>query len=146
MDKTNASNVFRSKAPDPTPEKPAEYKKDVPVGGEAPDTSGVPFTEYRTMNAQPFLVEYFDLGDSWQEKMGGFEKEVDLIEGYFKDKIEQGSMKNETDVVKDEIKKIYKLTKIDKSERTTMQIEKLAAYIEFLKRTDKIEVDRYRYR
>lgn len=55
-------------------------------------------------------------------------------------------MKNEIQVVKDELNKMYKINKIDKSERTTMQIEKLAAYIKFLKDVDKIEVDRYRYR
>ena len=105
-----------------------------------------PFTDYRKMKHYPFLVDYYKLGDTWQDKLGGFEQEVDFIEGYFKDKIEQGEMQNDTQVVKDEIKKIYRLVGIDKSERTTMQIEKLSAYIKFLKETDKIELLRYKYR
>lgn len=143
-----SDSAFRTKAQAQPQPQQAEYKKteDVPRDGSTGEDIEAPFTEYRTVNAYPFLVEYFDLGDSWKEKLGGFEKEVDLIEGYFKDKIEEGKMRNETDLVKDEIKKIFKLNKIDRSERVTMQIEKLAAYIEFLKRTDKIELDRYRYR
>lgn len=138
-------NVFRTKSePTAEPVESQEFKKDVPVGSET--TIEPPFTDYQKMKHYPFLVDYYKLGDSWQDKMGGFEKEIDLIEGYFKDKIEQGQMKNETQVVKDEITKMYKLNKIDKSERTTMQIEKLAAYIKFLKDTDSINLNRYKYR
>lgn len=143
MDKTNSSNAFRSKATS-EPAKPVEYKENVPV--TANEEVEPPFTDYRQEKKYPFLVDYYKLGDAWQDRAGGFEQEIDLIEGYFKDKIEQGQMQNDTQVVKDEIKKMYKLNKIDKNERTTMQIEKLAAYIKFLKETDKIEMLRYKYR
>lgn len=140
-----SDNVFRSSTTESEPiEAPKEYKEDVPTDGDTDIEP--PFTDYEKVHKYPFLVDYYKLGDSWQDKLGGFEKEIGLIESYFRDKIEQGAMKNETQIVKDELNKMYKLNKIDKSERTTMQIEKLAAYIEFLKRTDKIELDRYRYR
>jgi len=141
MGKTNA---FRSKQTQTAPAEPVVYKEDVPVTSDI-DTEP-PFTSYREIKHQPFLVDHYKLGDAWKDKLGGFTEEVDFIEGYFKDKIEQGEMKNETKAVKDEIGKIYKLNKIDKNERTTMQIEKLAAYIKFLKETDKIEMLRYKYR
>lgn len=146
MDQTSNSNVFRTKAEPVEAEVPKAHKENVPVGAESKEAIEPPFTDYEKMNKYPFLVDYYKLGDSWQEKMGGFEKEITLIEGYFKDKIEQGKMRNETSLVREEIDKMYKLNKIDKSERTTMQIERLAAYVEFLKRTDKIELDRFRYR
>lgn len=145
MDQISSSNVFRTATVEPEKvEQPKKYAENVPTDGDSEIEP--PFTEYQKMKKYPFLVDYYKLGDSWAEKVGGFEKEIDLIEGYFKDRIEQGKMQNDTQVVKDEIAKFYKLNKIDKSERTTMQIERLAAYIEFLKRTDKIELDRYRYR
>lgn len=136
--------VLRTKVVEEAPQAPKAYKENVPTDGDT--TIEPPFTEYEREHKYPFLVDYFKLGDSWKDKMGGFEKEIDFIEGYFKDKIEQGQMQNDTNIVKDEINKIYKLNKIDKSERTTMQIERLAAYIKFLKDTDQIELNRYRYR
>jgi len=104
-----------------------------------------PYTDYEKVNGHPYLVDHFKLGDTWRDKLGGFEKEVSLIEGYFKDKIDQGQMKNEKEAVKEQLKKIYKLVGIDKTERTTMQIEKLAAYLEFLKKTDNISLNYYKY-
>lgn len=141
-----SDNVFRTSSEPAQPEAQPEYKKDVPTDAESHEVIEPPFTEYEKIHKYPFLVDYYKLGDSWQEKLGGFEKEISVIESYFRDKIEQGQMRNETNIVKEELNKMYKLNKIDKSERTTMQIEKLAAYIEFLRRTDKIELDRYRYR
>lgn len=139
------STVFStSTAVDEAPVEAKVYKENVPTDGDS--NIEPPFTDYEKVHKYPFLVDYYKLGDSWKEKTGGFEKEIETIEGYFRDKIEQGQMQNDTEVVREEIKKIYKLNKIDRSERTTMQIERLSAYIEFLKKTDKIQLDRYRYR
>lgn len=137
------SNVFKGgQSTDTQPEK-IEVK-------DQPETSTTevdpPFTDYQKVKHYPFLVDYYKIGDTWADKLGGFEKEIEHIEGYFKDKIEQGQMKNDIEAVKDEIKKIYKLVGIDKNERVTMQIEKLSAYIDFLKKTDTIEMLRYKYR
>lgn len=105
----------------------------------------VPFTAYEGEHKHPYLVDHFKLGDRWADELGGFQTEIDTIEGYFKDKIGQGEMINSVDAVREKMKGIYKLCGIDKTERTTMQIEKLAAYIEFLKKTDHIKLNNSKY-
>lgn len=97
-----------------------------------------PFTDYEKQKKHPYLVDHFKLGDRWSDELGGFRDEVKTIEGYFKDKINKGEMKNDVSAVKEKINGIYKLCNIDKTERTTMQIEKLAAYIDFLRKTEHI--------
>lgn len=120
------------------------YKENVPVNSSI--TEEPPYTDYEKMKGHPFVVDHFKLGDTWKDKLGGFEKEVDLIEGYFKDRIEQGQMKNDIISVKEKLDGIYKLCNIDKTERVTMQIEKLSAYLEFLKKTENIELNHFKYR
>lgn len=104
-----------------------------------------PFTEYEKINKHPYIVDHFKLGDTWQDSLGGFDSEVRTIEDYFKGKIASGEMKNDIASVKDKLKGIYKLCGIDQTERTTMQIEKLSAYIEFLKKTDSIKLHHTKY-
>lgn len=105
----------------------------------------VPYTDYEKTSGHPYLVDYFELGDTWRDKLGGFEKEITLIDGYFKEQIEQGQLRNELAAVKEKMKKIYKLCNIDTTERITMQIEKLAAYIEFLRKTENINLNHFKY-
>lgn len=105
----------------------------------------VPYTEYAHENNHPYIVDHFKLGDTWQDKMGGFKDEVDLIEEYFKKEIDSGNLQNNIDAVQSEMKKIYKLCNIDKNERTTMQIEKMAAYIDFLNKVEGIRSNYKKY-
>lgn len=140
-----SDNIFRSKVSESVAEPtPQVEKKDVSTG-QITDVEA-PFTDYQKMNNHPYLVDHFKLGDTWKDKLGGFEKEVTAIEDYFKDKIEQGQMQNTSEAVRGKLKEIYKLCNIESTERTTMQIEKLAAYIEFLRKTDNIQFNHYKYR
>lgn len=104
-----------------------------------------PFTDYQKQYKHPFIVDHFKLGDRWADELGGFSEEVKSIEGYFTDKINKGEMINDTEAVREKLKGIYKLCNIDKTERTTMQIEKLAAYIDFLRKTDDIKLNHQKY-
>lgn len=136
-------NVFRAKV-EPSEESSVPEKEGK---GETTHKTDVqaPYLDYERINHHPYIVDHFKLGDTWQDKLGGFEKEVETIEGYFKGKIEQGELKNDTESVSEKLKSIYKLCGIDKTERTTMQIEKLAAYVEFLRKTDTISLNHNKY-
>lgn len=139
-----ANDAFRTKV-EPTK---SEAETPVKIGDKAGTQDvkiEVPYTEYEHMNHHPYVVDHFKLGDSWKEKLGGFEKEVGVIEDYFKGEIDKGQLKNEVEAVKEKLSKIYKLCGIDKTERVTMQIEKLSAYLEFLKKTDNINLNHEKY-
>ena len=139
-----ADTIFRTKVTHETqttkPIKVTEKTDEVVTANVEP-----PYTEYATIHNHPFTVDYFQLGDTWRDQYGGFEKEVETIEGYFKRRIQQGELQDETKAVKEHLKKLYKLCSIDKNERVTMQIEKLAAYMEFINKTDDIKFNYKKY-
>jgi Arc/MetJ-type ribon-helix-helix transcriptional regulator len=104
-----------------------------------------PFKDYEQSKGYPFSVDYFNLGDTWADTSGGFPKEVSLIEEYLDSKVQSGELPNSTDAVKDMLKKMEKVTNLDKHERPLVKIETIAAYIEFLMKTDKIKFNLRRY-
>lgn len=132
-----------------TPIAPAKIEIAPQIKGDGASTHesdvAPPFTDYEKQFKHPYLVDHFKLGDRWADELGGFGDEVKSIEGYFTDKINKGEMVNDTEAVKEKLKGIYKLCNIDKTERTTMQIEKLAAYIDFLRKTDDIKLNYHKY-
>jgi len=104
-----------------------------------------PFLDYEKVNGHPYLVDHFKLGDSWQDKMGGFGKEIETIDSYLANQIKYGKIDNSVEAVKGALKKIEKMCGADKSERVTMRIEKIAAYAEFLNKTMDINYNNYKY-
>ena len=141
-----ADTIFRTRQSETqTKESKEEPHKPVDESGVQDIKIEPPYTDYEKVHNHPFLVDYYKIGDTWRDKLGGFEKEIESIDGYFRNKIQQGQLKNEKESVESEIKKIYKLCGIEKTERTTMQIEKLAAYIDFLRKTDDITMNHFKY-
>ena len=99
----------------------------------------VPFTDYSKENNHPFAVDYYQLGDTWEDPDGGFYKEVSIIDGYMKNLIDKGEINNSVDAVKAKIKSIEKLNNITKEQRTSYKVSATAAYIKFLQETDSIK-------
>jgi len=131
-----------------TPVVPAvEPEAKVSESSSVPSVSKVetPFNGYEQSKGYPFSVDYFNLGDTWAETSGGFPKEVSLIEEYVDNKIQSGELPNSTESVKEMFKKMEKVTNLDKHERPLVKIETIAAYIEFLMKTEKIKFNLRRY-
>ena len=134
--------TFRSRI---EPEKPEVLPegKETTRGDEAKEE--VPYLDYERENGHPHSVDYFKLGDTWTDPVGGFPEEVALIEEYFQDKIDKGEIANSTNAIKEELKKMEKFTNLKKEERPLVKIETLAAYVKFLMETDKIKFNLSRY-
>lgn len=105
----------------------------------------VPYLDYERSEGRPFTAEYFNLGDTWDEPMGGYPKEIGVIEGYFEKKINEGEIANSSEAVKEELKKMLKFTGINKEERNVIKIETIAAYIKFLSTREEIKKNLRRY-
>jgi hypothetical protein len=137
------STVFRTSTPVAAP----EFTSTAPVDKSSHAVSNVqvPYLDYRKSSGQPFSVDYFNLGDTWQEPVGGFSKEVGIIEDYFSDKISSGDMPNSVTAVKDRLKEILKITNMSKEERNLIKVETIAAYIKFLRESDDIRQSVKRY-
>lgn len=99
-----------------------------------------PFTDYHSQNGKPFVVDYFQLGNTWDQSVGGFVKEVSFLEKYFDDQIKSGVMANNTEAVKDAIKKMEKVNGLEKFDTPMKRIQILSSYVEFLMKTNKFKI------
>jgi len=135
--------VFRTKQEVKTSEGKLPQGKETTVSGES--RVEVPYLDYEKEYGRPHTVDYFKLGDSWNDPMGGFSKEVALIEEYLQNKVEKGEIANSINAIKEELKKMEKITNLAKEERPLVKIETLAAYVKFLMETDKIKFNLAKY-
>lgn len=115
--------------------------------GGGDDTIEVPYLDYENQKGNPFIVDYYKLGSTWQESLGGFAKEVQLINNHIKNKIESGEIANSQSAVKELIKTMEKTNNLQKEERVVIKMEILAAYVDFLdkKNTIKSNLRKYAY-
>jgi len=105
----------------------------------------VPYTDYENKEGHPYTVDHFELGKYWDEGMGGFESEVEIIEHYISKQIKSGEWANNQKTIKTELKKIEKLTNMKDETRPVVKIGIIAAHIKFLMETDGIKADFAKY-
>lgn len=135
-----ADTTFRTKITPEATSAEADVKavKSDTTPSSLTDNVPVPYTEYSSKNGRPYIVDYYQIGDTWRDSVGGFETEVNTLDMYLRDKIESGLMDNSTEAVKEAIKKIEKMCGVNKEDRTVNKIAKISAYAEFLLKTRKL--------
>lgn len=104
-----------------------------------------PYLDYMNDNAKPYVADHYRLGDNWDDPYGGFPVEISTIEGYLRGRIQNGEIANSTSAVKEELKKLEKMTNVSKEERPLIKIETLAAYVRFLQKTNDIKSNLRKY-
>ena len=131
-------------------------KKSEPTGetrageGKTPDSQPVvveevPYTDYENEHHHPYTVDHFKLGKYWDEGVGGFEKEVGLIEDYVKEKIKSGEWANDKKTIKAKLEKIEKITNMKEERRSVIKMAVISAHIKFLKEVDEIKTNFVKY-
>jgi len=103
-----------------------------------------PYLDYHREKGKPYIADYFGLGELWQDKVGGFKEELDTIDNYVKDEIEQGRLDNSTESVKELLKSIEKQIG-NKTERVTIKIAQMAAFTNFLYKNREIKNNQSKY-
>jgi len=136
--------VFRTNVEQPKPEVLPEGKEPDRAGDEG-EPEVVPYLDYEREHGHPYSVDYFKLGDTWEDPTGGFPKELSIIEEYMQEKIESGELANSVKAIEEEYKNLEKVTGVKKEERPVVKIETIAAYIEFLMKTAKTKYNLRRY-
>lgn len=136
--------VFKRKV-EPAPVK--VETKPAPAQPEGSFTSRVepPYLDYEQEKGRPFVVDHYQLGDFWQEKMGGYVPEVSLIEEYIQTKIKDGMFPNNVKGIKQELKKIEKITGTNNEYNLPVKIGVIAKYVKFLMDTDEIKYNSKKY-
>jgi hypothetical protein len=135
-------NVFRTRVEpsEPVPEKVIGKSQAAVIDSKVEP----PYLDYHHEKGKPYIAEYFGLGEMWQDKVGGFKEEMDTIERYIEDEIEQGRLDNDTEAVKTLLKEMEKQIG-NKTERTTIKIAQMAAFTEFLYKTRNIKTNQWKY-
>jgi len=140
------NSTFRSKA---EPTKPAEHVPIEKSKAAIVDTKvDPPYLDWEREKGKPYIADYFGLDELWNDKVGGFEDEIDTIKTYIKDEIEQGRLDNDSNAVKTLLKTMEKQMGGDKTDRTVIKIAKMAAFTQFLYKTRDIKnnVSKYGYK
>jgi hypothetical protein len=133
-----SDNVFRTSQPAPAPS--------TETVTTAPDKSGtnpkaeveVPYLDYKNEHKKPFSVDYFELGNLWDDRDGGFKSEISIIEDYMFHLIGSGKISNSTEAVREKIRSIEKMAGVSKFETTARRIGKITAFTKFLKDTEEL--------
>lgn len=138
-----AETVFREKTEVETKPEVSPEGKEPTRGTEVKEE--VPYLDYEKEHNHPHSVDYFQLGDTWEDPVGGFPEEISVIEEYLEKKIKEGEIANSVSAIREKLKSIEKMTNLKKEERPLVKIETMAAYIKFLMETDKIKYNLRRY-
>jgi len=97
-----------------------------------------PYSEYESKKGKPFSVDYFELGDYWNEGEL-YNAEVKTIETYIDHLIKTGEVNNTIDAVKAKIKSVEKMIHSDPNDRKANRVALVAAHFEFLSKADEIK-------
>lgn len=139
--------TFRTQTiPAEVPKETAKTKE--PTDKKAPlhEASVEPsYLDYEVIKGKPYLVKHFELGDTWNEPVGGFTKELAVIGEYIESEIKTGKIGNDISSVKEVIKKAEKMTNQTKETRLVMKLGILSEYMKFLMKVDKIKYNAQRY-
>ena len=132
-----SDTTFRTEQPAPEPEVVPAPPPPVSV---STSTVEVPYLDYPREHGQSFVVDHYNLGNTWSSTNdGGFVREINAIEGYMKSQIESGVIENSVEAVKNRLKEIEKVTNVSKEGRPAYKLGTIAAYVKFLGETDNIK-------
>jgi hypothetical protein len=138
--------VFRTKPTEIVPEETnLEIKQEKNEAHTTHDLGiEVPYTDYEIEKGKPLLVDYYQLGDTWNEP-GGFYKEIESIKQFIQYKIDNGEIANSQNAVKDLLKGMEKTNNLTKEERPVVKLGVLSAYVEFLLKQENIKLNLRKY-
>jgi hypothetical protein len=95
-----------------------------------------PFTAYKGNRPQMMVVDYFELGDKWNDAIGGYPREVEAISDYLTNKVKSGELADDQKVIKEKLEAMLKVNNLSKEPRASVRIPVLASYVKFLSETE----------
>lgn len=125
-------------------EAPGEITPEAPKTENTPvsDQVEVPYTEYQNVNNKPFIADYYELGDSWDEV---YQQETKEIEAYLQNKVKKGEIADSLSAIKRELKEMEKMNDLKNEERKVIKVGILASYARFLLSTENIKLNYRKY-
>lgn len=141
-----SDSTYRTATPQQTETSTSIGADPVKTDGQTEVPTGVepPFSEYESKKGNPYPVDYFELGRYWNTGEL-YTKEVDSINLYLNHLVRTGEINNTTAAVKGKLKSIEKMINSDPNDRAAARVGRVAAYVEFLIKADKIKKDSAKY-
>lgn len=130
---TETVSAFRT-ASEPTESTPLpETDRNQPT--TAHETADGLFIGYEADNGVPFVVDYYELKDTYQADPDAYLEVADITE-YLQNLVTSGQLDNTTEAVKAKIQQLEKLSGVDNTERVNMKLTRLAEYAKFENRVN----------
>lgn len=142
IDSVGDDSVFRTKIEEPTPtfnEEEQETKIKTPPQTKTEDEIEVPYLDYKQYHNRPYIADHFKLGDTWEDQIGGFSKEIESIEEYIKGKINSGDISNSVKTVNNLITQMEKFNNLDNEDRAVVKLSILSNYVRFMMENSKVK-------
>lgn len=133
-------DVFREavKKTDPVEEKAPETKSPArPVNGEDKE---VPIALHQDLTGKPYTAKYYEIETIWDNPDIDMQDDVVAIEEYYKQKVQNGDYEDGKETYKKMINEISKATN-SRDSRKEVQIAKIAEWVRFMGRLEKIDRD-----
>lgn len=111
-------------------------EQNLPTGKKQSSSSfadaDTPYTNYEEKNAQPFIVDHYELGEYWN-KDKAYTLEVTDIDSFIRQKIEKKELANSTEAIKEYFKDLELTVGIKSYDPTSTKLAKLLEYIKTMK-------------
>lgn len=128
------ASVFRSASPavDTAPATPMPTGD--PTGGSTTNETSL-FATYEADQKKPYVANYFEVSDVW-DKEPTLARDLKEIEGYVRSQVEGKKVDNTTKAAAQFLKELERKSGLTRYENTNQRINKLLAYVDFLKVVD----------
>lgn len=137
--------VFRTRE---TPEQAATQGPQEPADkSHTPLTTDVepPYLDYSKQKGHSYILDHFNLGEEVYDSRV-FETEVETLEGYLEHQINKGELNNTIEAVKNEIKRIEKLSNAKQDANEIMRLDLVSEYAKFILASENIKLQHAKYR
>lgn len=119
--------------------------KSVPVeGGSTGGEPEPPIAIYQEVKGVPYTAVYFEIENIWDSPDVSYREDVEAIEDYYRQKVASGEIQDSKDAFKDLIRQAERATD-SKNAPLSVKIAKIAEFVKFMSRLEKIERDRRRW-
>lgn len=103
----------------------------------------VPIALHEEVKGKPYSAEYFELGEIWADH-GSLESDLKAIDSYYRERVASGNLKDGVETFKSLIRDAEKVTDT-KNANPNLKVAKIAEYMRFMERMDKIDQERSRW-
>lgn len=98
------------------------------------------YATYEMDHNRPYLAEYFDIGDLWNNPDLTYKDEVGAIDKYLKSEIADKTLANTTKAVKDRVSQLERLAGVSPNASPALRVQQLAAFADYMSKLSSINL------